>query len=554
MFTDWKILPDLNYRFNINLTGSFGDYTSYRSSLHSGAASKNGIGSVTKTESKDLLIENILTYSKDLEEFGKFDVTFVHSINEQRREALSISATNFPTDEFGADGISAALEPGTPQFGISDRKILSLMGRLNYNYKDRYLASVTVRRDGSSVFGANNKYAILPSGAVSWLIHNESFMEDVDWLSQAKVRFSYGEVGNQAVSPYKTLGVSTTLFYGFGDDNPSFSAIPSSELFNPDLRWEVSRSKNLGFDLGLFNNKLTINAEFYDTQTEDLIVRKSINASLGYTSQFVNLGKVSNTGTELTLGYHAINKKDFNLKFTGTFSNNKNKILKIAGELDDDGNPIDDRNNRWFIGRSMNVYWDYRFDGIWQEGDDIANSHMPTAEPGDVRVKDLNGDGIINFDDKDIIDKDSDYLASFTTEMTYKDFDLSFDFFMKHGGRKFNNLLGANLIGGGLNGAKVDYWTPENPSTTYPKPGINYIIFINSLQYNNASYFRLKNITFGYTLPKKVSKKLDISNLRLYTSISNIWTVTDFLSYGPEQSAFSYPEPKIFEFGLNISF
>lgn len=554
LFTDWKIIPSLNYRFNISLNNNFSNSKQYRTSLHQIGSNTNGVGTLNTTESKDFLIENILTYNKDFDKFGKFDITLVQSMNELRTESISISATQFPTDAFGADGISGALAPGQPQKNISQRRILSYMGRVNYNYKDRYLVSFTGRIDGSSVFGANQKYAYLPSGAISWLAHNESFLADVDWLSQAKLRLSYGKVGSQGVTPYRTLGVTDEYFYKFGNLEPSYSALPSSELYNPNLKWEVSESTNIGLDLSLFKNKLNLTAEYYNTLTNDLIVRRRIDASLGYTSQFDNLGSVRNKGLELTANYNAVNTKDFNWNISATFTKNKNEILKISGDLDEEGNPVDEITNNWFIGESINVYFDYKFDGIWQETDDIANSYMPDAKPGDIRVVDVNGDGEITQDDRIIINRDPKFLASFTSEMTYKNFDLSADFFWRNGGRRYNGNYGGNLGGSGSNGMRVDYWTPENPSNNFPKPRQNFIPFTQTYQYQDASFFRLRNLTIGYTFSDRIIDKLGITNLRLYTSMTNIWTVTDYLSYGPEHSSGDYPEPQTFEFGINLNF
>lgn len=555
VFADWKFLPGLNYRINVSMDGKYDTSNTYRSSLHQTGSNTNGTGNISKGTYIDLLLENILSYNYKKENLGTMDLTLVQSANQIRNERLSVGATQFPVDIFGANGIGSALAPGNPSMSITQRRILSYMGRANFTILDRYLAAATLRIDGSSVFGNNNKWAYLPSVALGWLIHNEKFMSDFEWLSNAKLRFSYGQVGNQGVSPYQTLGVVSDYFYKFGTNEPSYSALPTSTLYNPNLRWEISKSSNIGFDLGLFNNRFTLTAEFYNTNTDDLIVRKSLNSSLGYSNMYDNLGKVNNKGVELTLHYDIFRERAFNWSMDMTFAKNKNTLVKISGEVDENGNPIDDTSNNWFIGKPINVYWDYKFAGIWQEGDDFKGSYMPDAEPGDIKVENVNNsDNEINSDDKIIYNKDPKFLASLSSNMTYKGFDLSFDFFLRYGGYRMNSNYGSALVGKGSNGMKVEYWTPENPSYTMPKPQQSAIPYMSTIQYQDATYFRLRNITLGYTIPANILKKICVTNLRVYASLSNYWTITKFKSYGPEHSAGSYPEPKTAQFGLNLSF
>ncbi|WP_081485167.1 SusC/RagA family TonB-linked outer membrane protein [Marinilabilia salmonicolor] len=554
VFADWKILPNLTYRLNTSLNGRFGSNEVYRSSLHQIGSNTDGTGNLSEPRRIDILVENILKYNLETDRFGKLDLTLLQSANQLRNETLSVGATNFPTDMFGANGIGGALEPGQPSMNISDRKIQSFMGRANYNLQDKYMLSFTMRADGSSVFGENNKWAYLPSFAAGWLLHREDFMADLTWLSNAKLRFSYGQVGNQAVSPYRTLGVVNEYFYKFGNNDPSYAALPSGELYNPNLKWEVSESQNFGLELGVFENRLTLDAEMYVTNTKDLIVNRSIDASLGYTRMYDNLGEVRNKGFELSVNYDVLRNREFNWNVNLNYSQNRNEIIKINGELDEEGNPIDDVNNNWFIGEPVNVYHDYKFDGIWQEDDDIANSYMPDAKPGDIRVADIDENGEIDSDDKIIYERDPKFIASFTSEMEFKGFDLSLDFFWRYGGYRYNSNYGGGLGGGSSNAMDVGYWTPENPSNTMPRPQLSYIYNISTIQYQDASYFRLRNATLGYSLPQTILERVGISNLRVFTSLTNFWTVTDYLSYGPEHGAGSYPEPKTVQFGVNLNF
>jgi TonB-linked SusC/RagA family outer membrane protein len=554
VFANWEIIPNLTYRLNSSINGSFGRNEVYRSSLHQIGSNTNGTGNLSNPGQFDILLENILKYNVNTGKIGSLDLTLLQSANQLRYENLSVGATNFPTDIFGALAIGGALEPGQPMVTITDRKILSYMGRVNYNLLEKYMFSFTMRVDGSSVFGRNNKWAYLPSFAAGWLLHHENFLANQSWLSFAKLRFSYGQVGNQAVLPYRTLGVVNEYFYRFGNNSPAYAALPSAELYNPNLKWEVSESGNLGLELGFFDNRLTLDAEAYTTDTRDLIVNRSIDASLGYSRMFDNLGVVQNRGVEITAGYDVLRNKPLNWNVKVNYASNRNEILKITGELDEEGNPVDDINNNWFIGEPINVYYDYKFDGIWQLDDDIANSHMPDAKPGDIRVADIDGNGEINSDDRIIIERDPKFIASFISQMEYRGFDLSFDFFWRYGGRRYNSNYAGGLGGGSSNAMDLGYWTPENPSNEFPRPQLTYIYNISTLQYQDASYFRLRNLTLGYTLPQRLLQNAGLNDLRMFISLTNYWTVTDFLSYSPEHGSGSYPEPRTIQFGLNVNF
>lgn len=554
VFGDWTIVGGLKYRLNLSLNSSNNERQVYRSSKHQIGSNTNGTGNISKGSNRDFLVENIVDYRLEKKELGSINLTLVQSANHVRSEILSVGATQFSSDLFGAGGIGGALAPGQPSYRVSDRKILSYMGRANFSVLNKYMASFTIRADGSSVFGKNNKWAYLPSASLAWLMHHEEFLQGQDWLSNLKLRLSYGAVGNQAVAPYQTLGVVSDYFYKFGDNEPSYSALPSGVLYNPNLKWEVSESYNAGLDLGFFDNRLTLTTELYQTRTKDLIVSKSLNSSLGYTRMYDNLGQVDNKGIELTLHYDVLRESNLKWGVDMTFAKNKNEIVKISGEIDVDGKPVDDVNNNWFIGKPISVYYDYQFAGIWQIGEDPKGSHMPTAKPGDIKIVDQDDNLKVDSNDKIIYQKDPKFVASFTSSMQYKGFDLNLDFYWRYGGYRLNGLYGSALSGGGSNGMKVAYWTPENPINHMPKPSQNYISYTSTLQYQSATFFRLRNVTLGYTLSSNLLAKVKVKNMRIYGSLSNFFTVTDFLSYGPEHSGGSYPEPKTAEIGLNLTF
>jgi TonB-linked SusC/RagA family outer membrane protein len=438
------------------------------------------------------------------------------------------------------------------------------MARARYNIQDKYLATFTMRADGSSVFGENNKFGYFPSGSLMWRLSQEDFLKDKNWLSDLKLRASYGAVGNQAVSPYNSLGV-TVLYQGILMNNagsPSITSgfLPASSLYNPNLKWETSLSANLGLDFSLLADRVSGSFEYYSTRTTDLLVSKSLPNILGYTSQLVNLGEVKNSGVEAMINIRPLQHKEIDWNIGLVFSRNVNKLVKIDGRTDEDGKPVNDLNNNWFIGKSVNVYFDHRFDGIWQTADkDFMDAH-PTlnARAGDVRVADLNGDYVINEDDKIIYRRDPKFIASINSSFRFKGFDLYWDLYWVNGVYKQNPYLFSSNQGGALtgltNGLKVDYWTPEHPSNTAPRPRETGMEnpYLHVIGYQDASYVRFRNITLGYTLPARLTKAARIQSVRVYGGLENFFTFTGYQSYSPESNPGDFPEPRVFQFGLNI--
>jgi TonB-linked SusC/RagA family outer membrane protein len=436
--------------------------------------------------------------------------------------------------------------------------MLSLLGRVRYNYKDRYLFTAAVRMDGSSVFGPGNKYGVFPSASFAWRVNEEEFMKNMEWISNLKFRLSYGQVGNQGISPYTTLGLADKYMYEFGT-YPMVGYLPDTTLPNPNLKWETSTSTNIGIDFGFIGGRIGGSVELYNTDTTDLLVAKSLSQSTGYSSQLVNMGRVNNRGVEVTLNLVPVKTKEFEWNVDLTFAKNKNEIVRIDGSLDENGQPKNDVNNNWFIGEPMNVYYDYAFDGIWQLDDDIASSHMPDAKPGAIRVKDASGDGKLDDKDRVIMYRDPEWIGTLSTGIFYKGFDVRAELYVSAGGTRYNSYLTSFNQGGDMtgkrNGVRRNYWTANNPSNEAPAPNMTQApAYITALGYQDASFVRLRNVQIGYNFPKKVTKALSMQSLRMYATLTNIWTMTDVIGYGPEQNPGSYPEPRTVLFGVNVSF
>jgi len=352
------------------------------------------------------------------------------------------------------------------------------------------------------------------------------------------------------------------------------------------LKFERITTLNLGLDFSIFNRILVGSINWYDARTTDLLLRRGVPPVTGYTSTFFNAGEMQNTGVELSLTANIFNTEDFKWSVSTNWSNNKNKIL----ELYDDGNGnaiTEDNSFNYYVGQPVGVIYQYAFDGIWQEGEDFENAPQANSEsanpqtdlrPGDIKIKDVNGvdedgniiagpDGKITQEDRVFIDPNPDWFGSLSTTVYYKGFDLLVDFYAVEGATKVNPFLNeynnGGTLRGDINGVKVDYYTPENPSNSFPRPNKDAADqYLNALAVKDASYLRLRTVSLGYTLADKFTSKLNFEQIKFYVTATNLFTNTDYIGYSPEvniRSTFSnadtgYPDAKSFTFGVRVKF
>lgn len=577
VFMDLKPFKGFNYRLNASFYNVQKENGQYKNKAYPGGGAS---GTLSNGNKEHWLIENIVNYAVPIKNQNhRLDLTLVQSLDQESQKDMEYSANNVPVD------FDWNMLPDGDVTGIGrkyeERILVSFMGRVQYGLMDKYLLTAAWRRDGSSVFGPSNKWGDFISLAFAWRIKEETFLKDINWLSNLKLRASYGQVGNQAIKPYKTLGATQGLGTEFGNVLET-GYLPTKELSNPNLKWETTGSANFGVDFGLFENRLSGTVEYYNTTTTDLLVARSINSSLGYSTMYDNLGKTRTQGLEVSLNADVFRQEDFKWSVGVNFTKSKNEILKVNGKLGSNGKPLDDVNNGWFIGQPIDVYYDYQFDGIYQYGDfdkvvgadgkekyelkktydtdgdgipDKSLSRTDNVEPGFIKVSDINNDGVINSDDRVVIRKDPDYVASISSNLYFKGFDLYLDFYTVQGATLKNDYFAGESLQGKLNGIKVDYWTPENPSNVAPRPRFQSQPIYNSTRsYQDASYFRLRTVSLGYTFPRRLTEKININNLKIYCTGTNLLTFTNFKSYSPELTPGSYPESKQVIFGLNVSF
>ncbi|MBC9796159.1 SusC/RagA family TonB-linked outer membrane protein [Sinomicrobium weinanense] len=552
-------IEGLKYRLNISYVHRPGRLATYSGRA---ANDNNGTANIRNNEENNWVIENILTWNKD---FGKhhIDVTALYSAQETEYFATAVEATGFVNDELSFNNISAAanISPGyiddnVPEGSYSWKSaLLSQMGRVNYTYDSRYLFTLTARRDGYSAFGGNtDKYGVFPSLALGWNIHNENFLSGSDKVNQLKLRFSYGETGNQAISANQTVTTTRVARYPFGGAVGVGSLV--RRIGNADLNWETTASANIGLDFGFFDNRIRGSIEAYRSKTRDILLQRNLPRASGTDWIWENLGKMQNTGLEITLNTVNIQTEDFSWQTDINFSTNKNKILDIYGDGEDD------IGNRWFIGKPLEAIYDYKMEGIWQEGEDPSGMD-PTARPGDIKFADLNEDGSID------AENDRTYLGTtlpkwyggLTNTFRYKNFHLSVFLQTAQGGLKNNSDMSyADEAGRRNTPREVGYWTPENESDKWP-----------SLRYTNTrgygyprdnSYIRIKDVRLSYSVPSSFLETYGVNSLTLYLAGRNLYTFTDWIGWDPENDhdgrgsnnwENNYPLVRTISFGLNLS-
>jgi TonB-linked SusC/RagA family outer membrane protein len=504
-------------------------------------------------------LENVLSYTKKLGGVHNLGVTFVQSIQKDNYETYRIDSQGIPaaTQEY------YNLGAGSLQLGVSSNLIQwtinSFMGRINYDYKDKYLLTLTVRRDGSSRFGENTKYGNFPGLAVGWNLSNENFMKGIAWIDLLKVRAGWGKVGNQGVAPYQTQGLLGRTAYAWGT-TAAFGYRPNT-IGNPDLRWESSATANLGLDFSLWQGKVQGSVELYETNTKDLLLSDQLPGSIGFSAVTRNVGQTRNRGIELGVTTTNLSTNDgFRWTTDFVFTKNTEAIVSLYNGA------VDDIGNRWFIGQPLNTFFDYKKAGIWQTSEaDEAKKY--NSEVGQIKVQDTNEDGKITAADRVIVGTDvPDFSAGITNRFTYKGFDLSFFFFGRFGqtivsGFHQNN----NALAGRYGQIKVDYWTPNNPTNEFPRPKSNqeFPVFNTTLIYFDGSFIKLRNINFGYTFSSSFVKKIGMESLRVFTSIQQPLIIskyrTKYNGVDPETSGTTIdngitPATTVTTFGLNVRF
>ncbi len=554
----------------------------------------NGVnGSVNFVERASYLNENTLTFNRELNKNHRINAVAGFTAQTSERSNNGYAANMVPNEALGVAGLREGT-PVTVNSGASNYTLASFLGRVNYTFRDKYLLTASFRSDGSSKFSEGNKWGFFPSGSFAWRLSEENFLKQLRFLSNAKLRVSYGVTGNNRVADFAYLSAITLpagIAYSF--DNLPQKAAVISELGTKSLKWESTSQRNIGLDLGFFNQRLTLEVDAYRKVTSDLLLDAKLPASMGFTSAFKNIGKVENSGLEFTVNGDVLTNTALKWNTSFNISFNRNKLLQLAENqqsllsillwnLDFSRVPLYNAE----VNKPIAQYYGYMWDGNYQYSDfdqtgtgtyvlktGVATYHTNRAltQPGGIKYRDMNNDGVINTDDRTVIgNPNPDYTGGFTNNFSYRGFDLNVFFQFTVGQEIFN----ANRIifeGGGrmhqnMFATYQHRWTPQNQNNTYFRTngGGPADFAYSSRLVEDGSYLRLKTVALGYNFPAHIIRKARLTGLRVYASAQNLVTWTRYSGFDPEVSAFEsaltpgfdysvYPRARTITFGLNLT-
>ena len=522
----------LSYRLNLGL-----NYRSSKTGAYTGVGVNNtnpdyrNSGSVMENSTRNWAVENVITFDRTFAEKHHVNVVGMYSAEETTFEQTGAAVTEIPAAYFQYYNLGSALgEKNLNNYNYWQSGLMSWMGRVMYSYDNKYMISAAIRADASSRLAKGHQWHTYPAVSAGWNIARESFMENLKWIDNLKLRIGYGETSNQSISPYSTLGALATRDYNFNTTHTTGYYV--SSLPNPELGWEYSKTWNFGLDFSLFNGRLYGTFEYYTQKTDNILLDVSMPSTSGVGSFTGNIGKTENKGFEFTLnGVIIENKNGWNWEAGINLYANRNKLTELAsGQKEDVA-------NRWFVGHPIDVIYDYKNIGIWQEGDPYLDVLEPGGNVGMIKVEytgeyDADGKPVrqINADDRQVMDMEPDLMGGFNTTVSYKHFDLNVIGAFQIGGKLISAIHSSNgylnMLTGRRGNLDVDYWTETNTGAKYPKPGgitsNDNPKYGSTLGYFNAGYLKIRAITLGYNFEHmKFVKDLGISRLRLYATIQN---------------------------------
>ncbi|MBB4638508.1 SusC/RagA family TonB-linked outer membrane protein [Longimicrobium terrae] len=573
LFAEIDLLSGLTFRSSFSYRGNERLAERYTSRLLL-AASGLGQANVDNVRSTDWIAENTVNLQRSV--FGGHSLNALAGVTVERERNWGsfITGRGFPSDLLGTDGLALASERTVSAFD-NTVSLLSFLGRVNYSIGGRYLFTVSGRSDGASKFAENNKWAFFPSAAFAWRVSGEDFMDAVPAINDFKLRVSYGEVGNQAISPYQSLAAySNGNQYAFGTSFFTNGVLPS-RLANPDLRWETTTQYDVGADMRLFNNVVGITADWYYKRTRDLLYSKQLPSHTGFTSQIQNIGSLENRGFEL--GLDAENYVGaFQVRLGGNISVNRNKVLELGGDNEFTAAGANNALPRFAgsalvrVGEPVGNIYGYVWDGIFQTATEAAASGQTGAVLGGDRIRDLNGDKVINELDRKIIGNAlPDFTYGFNGGLKYGVADLAFTLRGVRG-NELVNLTRVNLSTPGGTGNQLaetaNYWSPTNPTNTMTGIGIGPYDAMTSRWVEDGSFLRLQNVTLGVSVPESLRSRFARRSARVYVSAQNLFTWTDYSGFDPETSSRgntdielgwddgNYPGTRTVTLGVNLGF
>lgn len=578
LYAQIELFKGLKYKLNLTPDFSFERYKNYLNKYDFGLAT-NSITQLTERQRRrrNILVENLLTFDRT---FGEHKISALAGYTYQDSRFRHIQAYGEGLPQ-GLEEIEAATTNRSNE-GNSWRSVLtSILGRVFYSYQNKYLFTATIRRDGSSKFGKNNRYGYFPSFSLGWNVAEEKFMENVHWLDQLKLRGGYGVLGNQEIDNYQYSSTITTgINYPDGNGGLLQGAFPKN-FANPDIKWEETAMTNVGIDFMAFNNRLSLTADYYVKNTKDILLTVPIPISSGGANDPIrNAGKIRNNGFEFNLGWMDQPNPDisYGINLIGSF--NKNKVIAMGSESGSIKGGSTNQNittSETKAGYPIGGYWLISTAGYFNSQEEVdayakdGKKIQPAAEPGDIKFVDANNDGVINDDDRVFQGSPfPDFTFALNGNMRYKNFDLSIGLQGVLGNKIYNatrQTLEDVTKGSNFLASCLDYWTPENKNASHPRltwddPNRN--TRAESDRYlENGSYLRLRSVQLGYTFPQTWFKGA-IQHARVYINAENLFTITSYSGYSPDVNAdnanyrgfdnFIYPTNRTFMLGLNVTF
>lgn len=578
LYAQIELFKGLKYKLNLTPDFSFERYKNYLNKYDFGLAT-NSITQLTERQRRrrNILVENLLTFDRT---FGEHKISALAGYTYQDSRFRHIQAYGEGLPQ-GLEEIDAATTNRSNE-GNSWRSVLtSILGRVFYSYQNKYLFTATIRRDGSSKFGKNNRYGYFPSFSLGWNVAEEKFMENVHWLDQLKLRGGYGVLGNQEIDNYQYSSTITTgINYPDGNGGLLQGAFPKN-FANPDIKWEETAMTNVGIDFMAFNNRLSLTADYYVKNTKDILLTVPIPISSGGANDPIrNAGKIRNNGFEFNLGWMDQPNPDisYGINLIGSF--NKNKVIAMGSESGSIKGGSTNQNittSETKAGYPIGGYWLISTAGYFNSQEEVdayakdGKKIQPAAEPGDIKFVDANNDGVINDDDRVFQGSPfPDFTFALNGNMRYKNFDLSIGLQGVLGNKIYNatrQTLEDVTKGSNFLASCLDYWTPENKNASHPRltwddPNRN--TRAESDRYlENGSYLRLRSVQLGYTFPQTWFKGA-IQHARVYINAENLFTITSYSGYSPDVNAdnanyrgfdnFIYPTNRTFMLGLNVTF
>lgn len=593
-YLQYKILDNLTFKASGGGTFSSSKLSEFYGSETLWGRTAKGRGTLQNIQTGASNGTATLDYWKKIAKGQVLKLMGGFELNTYKYETFTVTNTNFQDESTGVFDISKGATLLLPQSNVWDVNRMSFFGRVNYDINNKYLFTGTLRADGSSNFGEGNRFGYFPSMAFAWRVNQESFLKNIKSLSNLKLRLSYGVTGNDRITAYQSLAVLSSTYYSSGGAT-TYGVSPTTSA-NPDLKWETTNQYNVGIDLGMFKQRLTCTVDAYYKKTTGMLLNSEASAQTGFSSQWRNIGDMENKGIELTINTVNVDTKKFGWNTSLNLYTNKNKILNLGGSTDI---PVIIENgyirNVGVVreGESLGTAFGYIWNGIyqisdftWQNNSDPNIAHknrvyvlktgVPTVsgltvKPGDFKYEDLDENGTVNSDDRRIISNSNPkFSGGISNDLRYKNFTLSLFFEGVYGNQIFNEFKSRTEAGQGeiaFNLTKEYWdnrWTPENPSNRYASIANSSDNLASSYFVEDGSYLRFKTLSLSYQFDKKLLKRVNISNLKIYGSIDNVYVWTNYSGLDPDVSSstpllpgydrISYPRARTITFGLDLTF